>query len=186
MIQLQGKVVKFASKEISTKDGTPLIKNEITLDVNGKQELILKFTKPHTTFALSKGTELKINATEQTDRDGLITYKVDSKPENFVLLNQLRKKPDGSNNFVKTVSAPAIQTEYKDKFGEGQKRGNALTNAISLLLHNKGKDKITLGDKSELLKLARMVFEVSTELETPTAQQPVTGAADDDETSPFD
>ncbi len=180
MSKLIGKVVKVKSEDIEI-NGTEFVKNIIYLDAGEGETLkIEKYTKPETNFKLAAGTKVQINVTEREGKYGTV-YKVDSKPENLVLLDQ--KKGDLNTASSKDSYQNKKTSEYDPN---GAKRGNALTNATSLLIHSKGKEPVTSKDASKLLELARMVYSVSTELESPPKAKIDEASIDEEETTPFD
>jgi hypothetical protein len=197
MTTFSGKVKKLVSKEIMIQN-KPFIKNEISIDVNGETKTVLKFTKPETTFALETGTLVQVTGDEQEDKYGNITFKVNSKPESFVLLDQNNKPKEthtkvadsggaGTSTNGKGANSTSGTTSISSWNGDGAKRGNALTNAVTILLHNKKQSIITVQDETTLLELARMVYRVSTTLETPETTSSTKATKDfNNEISPFD
>lgn len=197
MIKFSGTVKKLTAKEISTKDGRSMIKNEIQIDDNGEVKTVLKFTKPQTTFAVATGTKVQITGLEQRDLYGNKEYKVDGKPESFILLDQNLRQGESKPQTTSGTKLPwnkSNTTQTGSGFntfnGDGAKRGNALTNAVTMLLHNKKGNTVTSKDEETLLELSRMVFRVSTALEQPETQTKLeekkTSEELDDESSPFD
>jgi hypothetical protein len=191
MTQFTGVVKKVVSKEIDIAN-KPFIKHEISIDSDGETKTVLKFTKPETTFALEKGTKVQVTGEEQEDKYGNTTIKVNSKPESFVLLDQNNKPKDSGKTWTNTTSTTgtkdvALRPTFNTFNGDGAKRGNALTNAVTMLIHNKNGSQITIKDAEKLLELARMVFKVSTDLENPdTTSSTSTTKDSNNEVSPFD
>lgn len=147
MSDLKGKIEKLnLNGSIAKKDGTTI--DAIVLKLDSSDETI-KISKNQPAGKFAEKLGLKVGDEVTLVRSGQY--------------NSVTKIMKGSG-FAKKPFTKSFEGKTFD--GEGAKRGNAITNAVALLIHNHPKESITELHGEELETLAKLVFNVSSRLET--------------------